>query len=205
MEEPGRLQSMELLQVRRDWATSLLLFTFTQWRRQWQPTPVSCLENPRDSRAWWAVVYGVAQSRTRLKRLSSLAASSYKDINPHYRRLHPHDLITSQRPRFLVSPHWVLGLQRGDSEGTRTFRPQHYSHKGTVVLTKGYTPRSMDSAEVSSRASSQLTADKSAKGIHQTKNSPFNKWCRNSWTSVIKNTNLEPYFISLQELTQNRS
>ena len=31
----------------------------------------SCLENPRDGRAWWAAVYGVPQSRTRLKRLSS--------------------------------------------------------------------------------------------------------------------------------------
>ena len=31
----------------------------------------SCLENPRDSGAWWAAVHGVAQSRTRLKRLSS--------------------------------------------------------------------------------------------------------------------------------------
>ena len=30
----------------------------------------SCLENPRDGGAWWAAVYGVAQSRTRLKRLS---------------------------------------------------------------------------------------------------------------------------------------
>ena len=30
-----------------------------------------CLENPRDSRAWWAAVYGVAESRTRLKQLSS--------------------------------------------------------------------------------------------------------------------------------------
>ena len=40
MEEPGRLQSMGSLRVRRDWAISLSLFTFTQWRRQWQPTPV---------------------------------------------------------------------------------------------------------------------------------------------------------------------
>ena len=30
-----------------------------------------CLENPRDGGAWWATVYGVAQSQTRLKRLSS--------------------------------------------------------------------------------------------------------------------------------------
>ena len=35
------------------------------------PLQCSCLENPRDGGAWWAVVYGVAQSQTRLKRLSS--------------------------------------------------------------------------------------------------------------------------------------
>ena len=36
------------------------------------PLQYSCLENPRDRGAWWAAVYGVAQSRTRLKQLSSL-------------------------------------------------------------------------------------------------------------------------------------
>ena len=35
------------------------------------PLQCSCLENPRDGGAWWAAVYGVAQGRTRLKRLSS--------------------------------------------------------------------------------------------------------------------------------------
>ena len=35
------------------------------------PLQYSCLENPRDGRAWWAAVYGVVQSRTRLKQLSS--------------------------------------------------------------------------------------------------------------------------------------
>ena len=35
------------------------------------PLLCSCLENPRDGGAWWAAVYGVAQSQTRLKRLSS--------------------------------------------------------------------------------------------------------------------------------------
>ena len=34
------------------------------------PLQCSCLENPRDGRAWWAAVYGVAQSQTRLKWLS---------------------------------------------------------------------------------------------------------------------------------------
>ena len=35
------------------------------------PLQCSCLENPRDGRAWWAVVYGVAQSQTQLKQFSS--------------------------------------------------------------------------------------------------------------------------------------
>ena len=35
------------------------------------PLQCSCLKNPRDRGAWWAAVYGLAQSRTRLKRLSS--------------------------------------------------------------------------------------------------------------------------------------
>ena len=35
------------------------------------PLQCSCLENPRDGGAWWVAIYGVAQSRTRLKRLSS--------------------------------------------------------------------------------------------------------------------------------------
>ena len=40
------------------------------------PLQCSCLENPRDGGAWWAAVYGVTQSRTRLKRLSSRSSSS---------------------------------------------------------------------------------------------------------------------------------
>ena len=44
----------------------------------------SCLENPRDGGAWWASVYGVAQSQTRLKRLSS--SSSGKESAGQCRR-----------------------------------------------------------------------------------------------------------------------
>ena len=42
------------------------------------PLQCSCLENPRDGRAWWAAFCGVAQSRTRLKQLSS--SSSIEDM-----------------------------------------------------------------------------------------------------------------------------
>ena len=70
-EEPGRLQSMGSLRVGHDWATSLSLFTFMHWRRQWQPTPVFLPGESQGLGAWWAAVYGVARSRTRLKWLSS--------------------------------------------------------------------------------------------------------------------------------------
>ena len=41
------------------------------------PLQCYCLENPRDGGAWWAAIYGVAQSRTRLKWLSSSSNSIY--------------------------------------------------------------------------------------------------------------------------------
>ena len=57
--------------VGHDSATSLALFTFMHWRRNGNLLQCSCLENPRGRGAWWAAVYGVARSWTRLKRLSS--------------------------------------------------------------------------------------------------------------------------------------
>ena len=74
-EEPGRLQSMGLLRVRHDWATSLSLFTFLHWRKKWQPTPVFLPGESQGWGAWWAAVYGVAQSRTQLMRLSSSSSN----------------------------------------------------------------------------------------------------------------------------------
>jgi hypothetical protein len=47
------------------------LFTFMHWRRKWQPTPVFLPGESQGWGSWWAAVYGVAQSRTQLKRLSS--------------------------------------------------------------------------------------------------------------------------------------
>ena len=75
MEEPGGLQSMGSRRVRLDWATSLSLFTFIHGEGNGSPLQCSCPENPRRIPAWWAAVYGVAQSRTRLKRLSSSSCS----------------------------------------------------------------------------------------------------------------------------------
>ena len=84
-EEPGRLQSMGSPRVGHDWATSLSLFTFMHWRRN--PLQCSCLENPRDGGAWWEAMYGVAQSRTGLKRLSSSSSSSSSPLMRRIRSL----------------------------------------------------------------------------------------------------------------------
>ena len=69
-EEPDRLGSMGSLRVGHDWATSLSLFTFMHWRRKWQPTPVFLPGESQGCGAWRAAIYGVTQSRTRLKWLS---------------------------------------------------------------------------------------------------------------------------------------
>ena len=74
-EEPGGLQSMGSRRVGHDWVTSLSLFTFMHWRMKWQPTPVFLPGESQGRGAWWAAVSGVAQSRTRLKRLSSSSTS----------------------------------------------------------------------------------------------------------------------------------
>ena len=70
-EQPGRLQTMRSLRVGHNWVTSLWLFISCIGEGNGNPLQCSCLENPRDGEAWWAAVYGVAQSRTWLKQLSS--------------------------------------------------------------------------------------------------------------------------------------
>ena len=71
-EEPGRRQAVH--GVAQSW-TQLrdftLTFHFMHWRRKWQPTPVFLPGGSQGQGSLWAAVYGVAQSRTRLKRLSS--------------------------------------------------------------------------------------------------------------------------------------
>ena len=52
------------------------------WRRKWQPTPVFLPGESQGREAWWAAVYGVAQSRTQLKQHSSSSSrlSFYSDF-----------------------------------------------------------------------------------------------------------------------------
>ena len=82
-EESGRLPSMGSLRVRYNWVTSLSLFTFMHWRRKWQPTPVFLPggSQGRGSLLGWGAVYGVAQSRTRLKWLNNNNNTKHKTLS----------------------------------------------------------------------------------------------------------------------------
>ena len=73
------------------------------------PLQCSCLENPRDGGAWWAVVYGATQSRTQLKRLSSSSTHQMLDsdllafrnashnFTLHHSQSYPRGLLFSTR------------------------------------------------------------------------------------------------------------
>ena len=67
----GKLEVMKQEMARVN--INILGISVVKWIGEGNGNPLlcSCLENPRDGGAWWAAIYGVAQSRTRLKRLSS--------------------------------------------------------------------------------------------------------------------------------------
>ena len=80
MEESGRLKSMGSLESD---TTKQLHFHFSLsciGEGNGNPLQCSCLENPRDGEAWWAAVYGVTQSWTRLKWLSSSSSSRGEEL-----------------------------------------------------------------------------------------------------------------------------
>ena len=71
------------------------------------PLQCSCLENPRDGGAWWAAVYGVTQSQTRLKRLSS--SSSSKQNGPE-KAMTPHSSTLAWRISGMGKPGGLLSM-----------------------------------------------------------------------------------------------
>ena len=76
-EEPGRLQSMGSWRVRPNWATLHHFSLSCIGEGNGNPLQCSCLENPRDGGVWWTAIYGVIQSRTWLKWLSSSSRNTY--------------------------------------------------------------------------------------------------------------------------------
>ena len=102
--------SYEFNNTRYKIGVNSLIYTFQEIFGEGNGNPLqcSCLENPRDGGAWWAAVYGVAQSRTRLKRLSSSSSS------PRTATATPRGNITKQNDtninRFLNRHRFCWGL-----------------------------------------------------------------------------------------------
>ena len=70
------------------------------------PLQCSCLKNPRDGGAWWAAVYGIVQSQTRLKRLSSSSSLSPPAFMVQNRFLS----AASERNSLCCSLHWPFSF-----------------------------------------------------------------------------------------------
>ena len=97
-EEPGRLQFMGLLELD---TTERLHFHFSLsciGEGNGNPLHCSCLENSRDGGAWWAAVYEVAQSRTRLKWLSGSSRKRKKCQECVCTEEMPHEATTRKEP-----------------------------------------------------------------------------------------------------------
>ena len=86
MEEPDRLQSMGSLESDTTERLHIHFSLSCTGEGNGNPLQCSCLENPRDGGAWWAAVYGVAQSWTRLKQLSSSSMGIYGQALPGTQR-----------------------------------------------------------------------------------------------------------------------
>ena len=115
MEEPGRLQSMGSWRVRHE----QLPFHFSLsciGEGNGNPLQCSCQENPRDGGAWWAAIYGVTQSRTRLKWLSSSSSSSS---------------VVKNLPANSGDMRWIPGS--GRSSGEANGNSLQYSHLGNPM------------------------------------------------------------------------
>ena len=115
-EEPGRLQSMGSIESD---TTERLHFHFSLsciGEGNGNPLQCSCLENPRDGGAWWAAVSAVAQSRTRLKWLSSSSSTQILGDNWWYTtksfystKLHNSTKLFTNTKHFWFYTLWIRG------------------------------------------------------------------------------------------------
>ena len=102
------------------------------------PLQCSCLENPRHGRAWWAAVYVVVQSQTRLKRLSSSSRATRKcSINV----VNEHKLLWNYSSLQKLSYYWVKGGHINEVRNEKCFREglkvkQRWEFKGRSLKHK---------------------------------------------------------------------
>ena len=104
MGEPCGLLSMGSRRVRHDWSD---LAMRPLGEGNGNPLQCSCLENPRDGGALWTAIYGVAQSRTRVKSLSSSSlAGRFK--SPFLKKISY--FIMTERTNKMASDSWQIEL-----------------------------------------------------------------------------------------------
>ena len=152
-EKPGRLQSKGSLRVRHDKVTSYFHFPLSLiGEGNGNPLQWSCLENPRDGGAWWAAVYGVAQSRTRLKRLSS----SSKTLNlayPWWYMSSPNLILPSTsclHGKHLPGSHACNLNQLLILSFTTGSQPRRYTNSGSILFAMIFTVSHIGSFPLSS-------------------------------------------------------
>ena len=83
------------------------------------PLQSSCLENPRDGGAWWAAVYGVAQSRIRLKRLSSSSSNLKGKVSWGLGVVESDTVAESDQKHLWISVTYIRDRGRGSLKATR--------------------------------------------------------------------------------------
>ena len=75
------------------------------------PLQYSCLENPRDRRAWWAAIYGVAQSQTQLKRLSNSSRIYTTALNIKRIGIQQKHTMTTATKRWQIVPNVISAFK----------------------------------------------------------------------------------------------
>ena len=133
--EPGRLQSMGLLRVGHDWATSLLLFTFMHWRRKWKPTPVFL---PGKSHGQWSLVgycpWGHKESDTNEWREDQIRLPVDCSAEKKKYRKKWHDIFKKLKGKNLTTTKWLylarlsLRIERQDKEFHRKAKAKWVYH-----------------------------------------------------------------------------
>ena len=116
------------------------------------PLQCSCLENPRDGGAWWAAVYGVAQSRTRLKQLSSSSSLTHGKLSKVMRKsLHRRESMSSHTVTSFLRLSEAAVLSTGGSERERCVLKTLPGQlgKGARMLVRVWSSLSGDLGEIS--------------------------------------------------------
>ena len=205
--EAGRLQSMGSLRVRHDRETSLSPSLSCIGAGNGNPLQCSCLENPRDGGA-----YGVAQSGTRLQRLSSssskvarqrkgttsqeLGDCGWKHTHPH--GANPTSLTSGCAPALPQLAHRLCFVCVSPTPGThRRHRPgpaQVGSCAPQWVAASGLPPDSSSSAPEDRRAIASLDSPgrRSGDGEQETGVQELGKRCRGARSGKLQTLGLSP-------------